>query len=135
MAEEEYKPYSEKEKTEGEEIEVNKTHKGGRILRFEPTDLRELLASPMVVTSFKYLGCYDFCEQIQAVQHHLMLTRLFISKLQDNKVTLVGVTFTLSTTIISVATGIPDVGEKWFKQGELERHYYEPFIKQGTNMK
>ena len=58
-----------------------------------------------------------------------MLTRLFISKLQDNQVTLAGVTFTLSTAIISAATRILDVGEKWFKQGELERHYYEPFIK------
>jgi len=124
MAEEEYKPYSEEEETE-----VKKTHKGGRILRFEPTDLRELLTSPMVVTSFKYLGCYDFCEQVQAVQHHPMLTRLFISKLQDNQVTLVGVTFTLSSAIILAAIGIPNVGEKWFKQGDLERHYYEPFIK------
>jgi len=59
MAEEEYKPYSEEE-----EIEVKKTHKGGRILKFEPTDLTELLASPMAVTSFKYLGYYDFCEKI-----------------------------------------------------------------------
>ena len=50
MVEEEYKPYSEEEETE-----VKKKHKGGRILIFEPTDLRELLASPMAMTSFKYL--------------------------------------------------------------------------------
>lgn len=58
-----------------------------------------------------------------------MLTRIFISKLHDNQVTLAGVTFTISTIVISAATGIPDVGEKWFKQSELEKHYYEPFIK------
>ena len=58
-----------------------------------------------------------------------MLTRLFISKLQDNQVTLEGVTFTLYTTNISAATGILDVGEKWFKQGDLERHYYDPYMK------
>lgn len=69
MADEEYKPHSEEEETNREEIEVNKTHGGGRIQIFEPTNLRELLASLMAVTSFKYLGCYDFCEQVQAVQH------------------------------------------------------------------
>ena len=128
-ADEEYKPHSEEEETDREETEVKKTHKGGNIHKFEPTDLRELLASPMAVTSFKYLGCYDFCEQVQAVQRHPELTWLFISKLQDNQVTLSSITFTLSTTIISAATGTPDVGEKWFKQGDLERHYYEPYMK------
>lgn len=121
MAKEEYKLDSEGEETEGEEKEVKKTHKGDRILRFKPIDLRELLASPMVVTSFKYLGCYDFYEQIQVVQHHPMLTRLFISKLYNNQVTIAGVTFTLSTIVISAATRIPDVGDKWFKRGELEK--------------
>jgi len=79
MAKEENRPYSEEEETK-----VKRPHKGGRVLRFEPTDIRELLASPMAVTSFKDLGCYEFCEQIQKVQHHAMLTRLFISKLHDN---------------------------------------------------
>jgi len=37
-------------------------HKGGKIHRFEPTNLKELLASPMIVTSFKWLGCFEFCE-------------------------------------------------------------------------
>lgn len=74
-------------------------------------------------------GYYDFCEKVQAVQHHPELTRLFIAKLQDNQVTLAGISFTLSTAIILAATGIPDVGEKLFKQGDLERHYYEPYMK------
>ena len=59
MAEEEYKPYSEEEETE-----IKKSHKEGKLLIFEPTNLRELLASPITMTSFKYLGCYDFCEQV-----------------------------------------------------------------------
>jgi len=82
----------------------------------------------MTMTSFKWLGYYEFCEQVQAVQHHPELTRLFITKLQDNQVTLAGITFTLSTAIISAATRIPYVGEKWFKHGDLERHYYEPYM-------
>ena len=58
-----------------------------------------------------------------------MLTRLFISRLHDNQVYLVGVTFTISTVIISAATVIQNVGEKWFKKGDLEKQYYEPFLK------
>lgn len=57
MVEEEHITYIEEEQIEGEETEVKKIHKGGRILRFKPTDLRELFASPMAVKSFKYLGC------------------------------------------------------------------------------
>ena len=98
-------------------------------MRLEPTNTREILASPMTVTCFKYVGCYYFCEQIKRVQHHPMLTRLFISKLHKNQVTLAGVTFTVSTAIISAATGIPNVGEKWFKKSNLEENYFEPFLK------
>lgn len=114
---------------EGDETELRRLHKGGKIIRLEPTSTRELLASSMVVTCFKHVGCYEFCERIQRVQHHAMLTRLFISRLHDNQVTLAGVTFTISTAIISAATEIPNVGEKWFKKSDLEEQYFEPYLK------
>jgi hypothetical protein len=123
MSEEENKSSSE------EERKGRKSNKGGRILRFEPRNTNELMASPMTVTYFKHLGCFEFCEKVQKVQYHPMLSRLFITNLHDNQVTLAGVTFTVSPAIISAATGIPNVGEKWFKQGDLEEHYYEPYIK------
>jgi len=63
------------------------------------------------------------------VQNHLDLTRLFAANLQDNKVTLAGVTFTVSPSIIADATRIPNVGEKWYKAQDLDEHYYEPYIK------
>ena len=50
--------------SEGEDIEGRRPHIGGRVLRLEPTNTRELLASPMAVTCFKYVGDYDFCEQV-----------------------------------------------------------------------
>lgn len=83
----------------------------------------------MTVTSFKHLRCFEFCEKVQKVQYHPMLSRLFISNLHENQVTLAGVTCTISTAITSVSTGIPNFGEKWFKQDDLEEHYYEPDIK------
>ena len=96
---------------------------------FDPIDLKELLASPLIVTSFKWLGCFEFCEQVQGVQHHSELTRIFITKIQDNQVTLACITFTLSAAIILATTRIPEVSENWFKQGEIEAHFYEPYIK------
>ena len=50
--------------TEGEEIEERRPHRGGRVLILEPTNTRELLASPMIVACFKYVGCYDFFEKV-----------------------------------------------------------------------
>jgi hypothetical protein len=99
--------------SEGEETEVRRPHKGRRVLRLEPTNTRELLASPLTVTCFKHVGCYDFCEKIQRVQHHPMLTRLFISRLHD----------------IQDSTRIPNIGEKWFKKGNLKKRDFDFFLK------
>ena len=114
---------------EGEESEVRRPHKGGRVLKIEPISTRELLASPLTMTCFKNVGCYDFCEKIQRVKHHPMLTRIFISGLHENQFKLVRVTFTLSTTVISDATGIQNVGEKWFKKGRLKKQDFDFFLK------
>ena len=114
---------------EEEEREERMPHEGGRILKIEPPNIKVLMASPTIVTCFKHVGCFDYCEKIQRVEYHPVLTWLFISNLHGNQVTLAGVTFTTSTTMIAAATGIPNVGEKWFKQKDLEDHYYEPYIK------
>lgn len=63
------------------------------------------------------------------VNFHQQLTKQFILNFQNNQVTLVGVTFTISSAIISQATGIPIVGEKWFKQKNLHHSFYEPYLK------
>ena len=81
--------------------------------------------SPLTMSCFKHVGCFEFCEKLQQIQYHPMLTRLFITNIHDRQVTLAGVTFTMSTNAIAAATGIPNVGEKWFKQGNLDQSYYE----------
>jgi len=98
------------------------SQKGGRIIREEPSNLKELEASQLAVTCFRYLGCYEFCEQVERVQYYMELTRLFMAHLQDKKVTLARVTFTVSPSIISDATKIPNVGEKWYKAQDLDEH-------------
>ena len=90
-----------KEFSEEEEREERRPHKGGNILKLEPTNTRLLMASPMVVTCFKHVVCFEFCEKIQKVQHHPVLSRIFISNLHDNQVTLASVTFIISTDIIT----------------------------------
>ena len=104
-------------------------HRGGRIKKFEPLSTMELNASPMTATCFQNVGCFHFCERVQQVQSHPKLTRLFILNLHEKQVNLVGVKFELSSDAIAIATGIPSVGEKWFKQANLDISHYEPFLK------
>ena len=103
--------------------------KGGKIIRYEPKTTKELMASPLTVSCFKHVGCFQFCGKVQQIQYHPMLTMLFITNLHDRQVTLAGVTFTMSTNAIAVDTKITNVGEKWFKQGNLDHSYYEPYLK------
>ena len=86
------------------------------MIRHEPTNTTELMASPITVVGFKHVGFFEFCEKLQRIQHHPMLIRLFINNLHDNQVTIADVTFIVSPAIISTTSGIPNVGEKWFKQ-------------------
>ena len=44
-----------------------KPHKGGKITREEPTSLVELEASPLAVSCFRHLGCFEFCELVERV--------------------------------------------------------------------
>lgn len=83
----------------------------------------------MTISYFRHLWCYDFCEQVERVQHHPELTGIFVANLRNNKVTLAGVTFIISSSIITDATRIPNVGEKWYKAQYWDEHYYEPYIK------
>ena len=109
MAEEEHTSQS-----DGDKQQRRKYKKGGKIIRFQPTNTKELMASPITVTSFKHMGYIEFFEKVERT-HHFELTRQFFINLHENQATLAGVTFTISSAIILAATGIPNVGEKWFK--------------------
>lgn len=125
--------YDEENTTSDNSIERNrqhrKPHKGGKITREDLTNLRELQASPLTVSCFRHLECYEFCELVERVQFQHELARLFVAHLHNNEVTLVGVTFTVLPSIILEATKIPNVGEKWYKAQNLDENYYEHYIK------
>ena len=115
--------------SEGGQVPMRPKHKGGKVNRFEPQSTVDITSSPMILTCFQNVGCFQFCEKVKQVQNHPELTRLFILNLHNKQSSLVGVDFELSTDAISDATGIPSVGEKWFKKAKLDMSYYETFIK------
>jgi len=72
-----------------------KPHKGGKIIREEPNNLRELQACSQAESCFRHLGCYEFCELVERVQYHHEFARIFVAYLHNYEVTLAGVTFTI----------------------------------------
>lgn len=58
-------------------------HKGGKRNMFEPINIRELMASPLTVSCFKHVGCFDFCERVQQVQNYLELTIILIINIHE----------------------------------------------------
>ena len=97
--------HNDDEFVEDEVVQQRRPHKGGKIIRIEKTNLREIDASTLAIFFFRYVGCYDFCEKVERVQHHLELTRLFILNLHDNRVTLAGVSFRISTSSLLMLQG------------------------------
>ena len=39
-------------------------HEDGNINRFETPNKRELMASPLTISCFKHVGCFDFFEKV-----------------------------------------------------------------------
>lgn len=66
---------------------------------------------------------------VERVKFHHELSRFFVTHLDKKEVNLTGITFTLSPIVISEVIGIPDVFEKWNKGQDIDREYYEPYIK------
>ena len=98
-------------------------HKGGKIIREEPTNLRELQACPLAVSCFRHHGCFEFCELDERAQFHHELAKLFVAHLHNCDVTLSRVTFTISPAIVLEATRIANVGEKLYKARDLDENY------------
>ena len=91
-------------------------HRGGKNIIEEPTTLAELQAYPLAISCFRHQPCYEFCEKVASIQFHHELACLFLLHLHGDQATLAGVTFTLTPESISLATGIPNIGEPWNKR-------------------
>ena len=47
-----------------EQTPKRSNHKGGKIIRYEPLTTKEFMASPLTVSCFKHVGCFEFCEKV-----------------------------------------------------------------------
>lgn len=115
--------------SEAGEGPIRKNHNGGKFNRFEPLSIVDITSSPIVLTWFQNVGCYQFCEKVKKVHSRPEIMRLFVLNLHNKHVNITGIDFELSSDTISHATGLIDVGEKWFRRAKLDMTYYEPFIK------
>ena len=104
-------------------------HKSGRHVREKPATLTELQPCPFAISCFWFQSCYEFCEKVTNVQFHHELARLFVLHLHGAQVTLASVTFTLTPDSISLATGMPNIGEPCNKRQKVDRQHYEPYVR------
>jgi len=109
--------------------EKRKHHKGGSILRYEPTNCNEINSSPFIRQCFEDVSCLGFCQRVGEVGFHELLTDWIATNLKGEKSTIAGIDFTFSVAAISLATGIPNDGEYWFKCMSLDLEQYKPFLK------
>lgn len=98
------------------ESSKKKRHKGGQVIRYEPTSTQEIILSPFIIKSFEGAGCLSFCQRIEQLGFHDKLTSAFATKLSRDKVTIEEIEFTLSREVISIAKKIQNTGETWFKK-------------------
>ena len=83
-------------------------HRGGHVITHEPTSTHEVYSSPFIRKSLEDARCITFFQRIEELEYHDQLTRAFVTKLKNHKVTKAGVQFNVSWKIISIATGIPN---------------------------
>jgi len=109
--------------------ERKKHHKGGKILRYEPTKCNEINVSPFIKQCFEDVNCLDFCKRVCEVGFHEWLTDLVTSHLKGESAIIASVEFTFSLASISLARGVPYHGEYWLKGMNLDLVHYRSFLK------
>ena len=104
-----------------------KTHKGGEIVRIDPYDMQLLDSEHLIREAFQRAGCINFCQKMH--RGHLEVAIEFALNFDGNKTKVGRLEFEVSENSISVATKIPNNGEKWFKAMTLNDSFSEEFIK------
>jgi hypothetical protein len=82
-----------------------KNARSGKVVRFEPQDLKLINADLTIRVSFEQDGCICFCEKIQG--YNVQLTKQFSLNFTGVSATIAGITFQVTEETISVATEIP----------------------------
>ncbi len=109
--------------------ERRKHHKGGKLLRYEPTNCNEINSSPLIKQCFEDVNCLEFCKRACEVGFHEQSIDCIATHFKGERAIIAGVEFTFSVAAISLTTGIPDHGEYWFKGMSLDLQHYRSFLK------
>lgn len=109
--------------------ERKRQHKGGRILRYEPSNYNTINSYPFIKQCFEDVHCLEFCKRVSEAGFHEQLTDWVETHLKGETVFISGIEFNFSVASISTATGLPDNGEYWFKGMNLDLENYNPFLK------
>jgi hypothetical protein len=104
-----------------------KAHKGGKIVRTEPVDMRLFDTNPIAREAFQRVGCLSFCQNMQ--RGHLEVAKEFALHYDGRKTKVGDLEFEVTEASISTATGIPIAGEKWFKAMVLSSDYEKYLFK------
>jgi hypothetical protein len=104
-----------------------KSHKGGKVVRTEPVDMHLFETEPMAREVFQRVGCLSFCQNMQ--RDHPEVTRQFALHFDGWKTKVGDLESEVIEASISAATGIPIIGEKWFKAMALNASYAKDFLK------
>jgi hypothetical protein len=104
-----------------------KSHKGGSIVRSEPSEIHLFDVEPMVREVFQRVGCLSFCQKMQ--RGHPEVERQFALHFDGIKTKAKNLEFEVSEASIAATTGIPNIGERWFKSMINNVSFSKDFLK------
>jgi hypothetical protein len=107
------KPFKSPHSESWRPLNRKKAHKGGKIVRKEPVDMRLFDTDPMAREAFQRVGCLSLYQNMQ--RGHPEVAKEFSLHFDGRKTKVGDLEFEVTEASISAATGIPITCEKWFK--------------------
>jgi len=104
-----------------------KSHKGGTVVRIEPSDMHLFDVEPMVREVFQRVGYLSFWQKMQ--RGHPEVARKFSLHFDGLKTKVGDLEFEVFEASIATTTGIPNTGERWFKSMTLNAAFSKDFLK------
>ena len=104
-----------------------KSHKGGSVVRTEPSDKHLFYDEPMVREVFQRVGCLSFFQNMQ--RGHPEVASKFALHFYGIKTKVGNLEFEVSEATIEASIEIPNTGERWFKSMILNATFSKDFLK------
>jgi len=92
--------------------------KGGKIKRFESSDMALLKSKSWYEEIFRKVGCLKFCQKLDGYNINISYRSALDYDKKASKIG--GLNIPNTAKDISLVTGIPEEGENWFKNTSLD---------------